>query len=266
MSYGNRRERRKIHLYVYADAPWVPVASIDAEAAELVETDPTQAERFFGNRLVQGLGSFMPESLWDGATTGEPSDDVRVTVGLDGSRSSDWTALRCETFDGYRFTPTYGPDARPTFWDPAQWPDGRIPRGEVSAAVAEVFSRYKVARMYVDPRYFETQVEAWASEYGDEVVLQWATNRVTQMFEALVRYREDLAEKVTRHGDDPTMKLHALAARRIAKPGDRFILGKPSENQKIDLVMADVLAHEAAADQRAVGWSTAESKLIFFTR
>ena len=31
----------------------------DAEADELVETDPTQAERFFGNRLVQGLGAFL---------------------------------------------------------------------------------------------------------------------------------------------------------------------------------------------------------------
>jgi len=54
-----------------------------------------------------------------------------------------------------------------------------------------------------------------------------------------------------------------LAARRIAKPGDRYILGKPSENQKIDLLMADVLAHEAAADERAAGWSQETDSRMF---
>lgn len=54
LSYANKRDRAKIHRIVYADSPWVDPATIDAEAAELVETDPAQAERFFGNRLVQG--------------------------------------------------------------------------------------------------------------------------------------------------------------------------------------------------------------------
>ena len=263
LSYGDKRQRHKIHRYVYADAPWVPVDAIDAEAAELVETDPTQGERFFGNRLVQGLGSFLPEKMWDDATLLEAPAETRVCGGFDGSRSSDWTALRLETVDGHRFTPTYGPDRRPTFWDPSEWPDGRIPRGEVKAAVDEVFRTYAVSRLYVDPRHWETQADEWATEHGDEVVLQWATNRIVPMFEALSRYREDLAEKATTHADDPVMKSHALAARRIAKPGDRYILGKPSENQKIDLLMADVLAHEAAADQRAAGWVAAvDSRMI----
>jgi hypothetical protein len=262
LSYGSKRERHKIHLHVYADAPWVDVKGIDAEAAELVETDPTQAERFFGNRLVQGLGAFLTEALWDGGTA-PASDEVRVCGGFDGSRSDDWTALRLETFDGHRFTPTYGPDDRPTFWRPEEWPDGRIPRGEVKAAVSEVMERYNVGRLYVDPRHWETQTDEWATEYGEDVVVQWATNRITQMFEALVRYREDLAEGLTTHSDDETMKLHALAARKVAKPGDKFILGKPSENQKIDLIMADVLAHEAAADMRSDGWNDSTDSRMF---
>jgi hypothetical protein len=264
LSYGDKRQRHKLHLYVYADAPWVPVEAIDAEAAELVETDPAQAERFFGNRLVQGLGSFLPEAMWDAGNAEEPSTDMRVAAGFDGSRSSDWTALRLETLDGYRFTPTYGPDQRPTFWDPAEWPEGRIPRGEVKAAVDEVFRTYKVARMYVDPRHWETQADEWATQHGDEVVIQWPTNQIGRMHPALLRYREDLAEKVTTHSPDEVMKVHALAARRIAKPGERFILGKPSENQKIDLLMADVLAHEAAADMRAAGWTAepVDSRMI----
>lgn len=258
LSYGNKVDRHKIHVYVYSESPWVNVRDIDAEAAELVETDPTQAERFFGNRLVQGLGSFMPEELWDKTEAPrEVAPGAAITLGFDGSRSGDWTALRAETIDGYRFTPIYGPNDRPTQWNPAEWPHGRIPRSEVDAAVHEMFARYDVHRMYVDPFHWETQADEWASEFGEEVVTLWFTNRATQMYAALVRYIEDTAEGVTSHDGDPSARAHAMNARKRAKTisgiGDAYLLGKPSEHQKIDILMADVLAHEAAADVRATG-------------
>jgi len=265
LSYGNKRERHKIHQFVYADSPWVDVESIDAQAAELVETDPTQAERFFGNRLVQGLGSYMPEKLWDESEAKSPSEERRISLGFDGSRSGDWTALRAETIDGYRFTPTYGPDSRPAFWNPDEW-EGRIPRGEVNAAVAEMFAKFKVARFYVDPRHWETQTDAWALEHGDDVVVPWPTNQTGRMYDALVRFLEDTAEKVTTHDSDPTAKVHAMNARRVAKPGDKYVLGKPSEVQKFDILMADVLAHEAAADMRGDGWSNSVDSRMFVFR
>lgn len=268
LSYANKRDRAKIHRLVYADSPWVDPASIDAEAAELVETDPAQAERFYGNRLVQGLGAYLTESLLDNASDAEVPEGTPVCLGFDGSRSGDWTALRAVTMDGHRFTPTYGPDSRPTVWRPDEWPEGRIPRGEVNAAVADLFTRYRVARMYADPRHFETQIDAWASEHGEDTVVQWPTNSITRMFPALVRYREDMAEALSTHDDDPTYRSHALAARKVAKPGDKFILGKPSEHQKIDVLMADVLAYEARADALAGGWKAdpGRREVICFTR
>jgi hypothetical protein len=253
LSYGNKRERHQIHLHVYADSPWVDPTAIDAEAAELVETDPTQAERFFGNRLVQGLGAFLTDELWSGRVEQVEERDA-IALGFDGSFSADWTALRAETLSGHRFTPTYGPDDRPTIWNPAEW-DGRVPRSEVLAAVDEVFTAFKVARMYVDPRHWETQADQWALEHGEDVVILWPTNSITRMFPALNRYLIDLTEATTSHDDCAITRTHALNARKVAKPGDKFILGKPSEHQKIDALMADVLAHEAASDARAVGWA-----------
>jgi hypothetical protein len=58
-------------------------------------------------------------------------------------------------------------------------------------------------------------------------------------------------------------RTHALNAQRIAKPGDQFILGKPTEGQKIDVLMADVLAHEAAADARSEGWGVDDGPTVF---
>lgn len=262
LDYKKKRDRHKIHVHVYADSPWVDPVGIDAEADELIETDPTQAERFFGNRLVQGLGAFLSEPLWLSAEEAgagvEVTDGAPISLGFDGSFSGDWTALRAETRDGYRFTPTYGPDDRPTIWNPAEW-DGRVPRSEVLAAVSEIFSRYSVARMYVDPRHWETQADQWALEHGEEVVVVWPTNQIGRMFPALDRYLTDLVEGATTHDACPITRTHALNARKLAKPGDKFVLGKPSEHQKIDALMADVLTHEAAADARAAGWGKPQS-------
>lgn len=64
LSYKNKDERRRIHRFVYEGSWWVDLDSIEAEAAELMETDPGQAERFFGNRVVAGAGAWLPKDLW----------------------------------------------------------------------------------------------------------------------------------------------------------------------------------------------------------
>jgi hypothetical protein len=65
LSWKNKRDRRRILKYVYEGSPWVILDSVEAEAMELNETDPAQAERFFGNRLVARAGSWLPDGLWD---------------------------------------------------------------------------------------------------------------------------------------------------------------------------------------------------------
>lgn len=261
LSYKNKRERHKIHLYVYRDSPWVDPEGIDAEAAELVETDPPQAERFFGNRLVQGRGSFIDPELWED-TYGVP-EGTRIALGFDGSSSDDWTALRAETADGVLFTPTYGPDDRPTWWNPAEW-NGRIPRSEVHAAVQEVFARYEVKRMYCDPRDWQTEIDDWSQLFGEEVVVEWPTYAIARMFDGLNRFITDLEQGALKHDDDKQAQIHSLNARKLAKPGDKYILGKPSQKQKIDILMASVLAHEAAADSRSEGWLSTDNRMFVY--
>lgn len=72
LSYKNKQDRHKIHKIVYGDSWWVDLDRIDAEAAELVERDPQQAERFFGNRIVQGIGAWLPDGLWDDTIRAAP--------------------------------------------------------------------------------------------------------------------------------------------------------------------------------------------------
>ena len=65
LSYSTKANRRRIHEYGYEGSWWVNLDSIEAEAAEIMETDPAQAERFFGNRIVAGGGAWLPEGMWE---------------------------------------------------------------------------------------------------------------------------------------------------------------------------------------------------------
>lgn len=252
LSYRNKDERRRIHRIVYRGSTWVDLDSIEGEALELLTRDPAQAERFFGNRVVAGLGSWLDDGLWDSRQVlrPHPPKGTEVCGGFDGSDSDDWTAIRLETRDGWSFTPTYGADKRPTIWNPAEW-GGRIPRGEVHAAWDELAKRYRLRRVYCDPRDWQSEIDRWALLYGTEVFQEWATYRVTPMHDALERSVTDLRSGASTHDGCPITALHVANARKVSHPGQRYILGKPDQHRKIDAAMTDTLAHEAASDWRA---------------
>jgi hypothetical protein len=46
---------------------------------------------------------------------------------------------------------------------------------------------------------------------------------------------------------------HMKNARKVAKPQDKYLIGKPDAQRKIDLARADTLAHTAASDLHLEG-------------
>src|SRR5690625_4097263 len=125
--------------------------------------------------------------------------------------------------------------------------------------------KYILRRCYIDQRHWVIQADEWAAEHGEEIFIQWPTNSITRMHGALDRYLVDLTvEKTTTHDDCAYTKQHAVNAIKVAKPAERYILGKPSPNEKIDVFMSDILAHEAAADHRAAGWPGESVHYVYF--
>lgn len=266
-SYRNKDERRKIHKYVYAGSWWVNLDAIEGLAMELMDKGETaQAERFFGNRRVRGAGSWLQEGQWqEREEAREVPDGTAICLGFDGSDTDDWSGIRAETLDGFQFTPTFGPDHQPTIWNPAKF-GGKVPRIEVHAAWSELATRYKLVRVYCDPPMWKTEVEDWALAYGEEVVIEWATYRTTQMHAALQRVVTDLGTGRLTHDGCPYTRIHMDNARRAARTGERYILTKPSQVEKIDLAMSSTLAHEAAADARAAGWAPKTTRRMVVRR
>ena len=190
----------------------------------------------------------------------EPPDGTPVALGFDGSDTSDWTCLRAETLDGYAFTPRF--QGSPTLWNPDEH-GGRIPRSEVTAAVAEWFGRFEVSRLYCDPPGWRSEIDEWAAIHGDDHVYEWPTYRPVQMHAALERFLTDLTERRIDFDGCPATARHLANAKTSRRTDARYILTKPDRDRKIDAAMATVLAHEAAADARASGWGKKTDSRMF---
>jgi hypothetical protein len=260
------RERRKILKWVYWGAEHIDLAGVEAEALELMEKDPGQAERFYGNRVVAGLGTWISREAWDlRADPQKVPAGTAVVVGFDGSDVDDWTGFRCETRDGYQFTPTF-PDGRPMIWNPADYPSHQVPRLEVSAGLDHIMTTYSVVRVYADPPYWTTETDAWAERYGDKVVLRWYTQRDKPMHAAAERLVVDVAKQDSNftHDGCETTAQHIASARKSPRMSGRYVLSKPGDGRKIDMAIPSVLAHEAAGDVTAAGWPEAVENFAYF--
>ena len=254
-SLKNKRERRKALKVVYGDSWWIDLDRIDAEADELSERDPVQAERFFFNRVVATADSWLDGDLWDSRVEPrEIADGTRIVLGFDGAQYDDFTGFRAETLDGFQFTPTYGADHRPAVWNPASF-GGEAPRGEVNTAMAELMGRYDVVRCYADPPYWQSEIDAWAAEYGDKRVLSWETRRDFQMAAALERLATDITSGDLAHDGCPITAVHVRNARKDRRRNGLVCIRKdrPGSPRKIDMTVASVLCHEAAGDCIAEG-------------
>jgi hypothetical protein len=267
------RERRKILQYVYKGSTHVVLDSVDAEAVEVMERDPGEAERFFGNREVAGLGTWCPRETWTARAA--PRDVLlqeQVVVGFDGSDVDDWTGFRCQTRDGHQFTPEYA-DGEPMIWDPADY-GGQVPRLEVSAALDLIMSTFNVARVYADPPYWESEIDAWAAKYGEQIVFRWYTRRVNQMHAAAERLLTDLRKRDSGFSHDGCQitEAHVTAAKKARRggimPGSdettlKYVLTKPGDGRKIDMAIPSILANQAHGDVTSAGWPTHETSYAY---
>ncbi len=269
------RERRKILNWVYWGAEHIDLDGIEAEALELMEKDPGQAERFYGNREVAGLGTWCSRESWDlRAMPREVKAGEQIVAAFDGSDVDDWTGFRCETRDGYQFTPKF-PDGREMIWNPADYPDHQVPRLEVRAGLDHIMATYAVARVYADPPYWESDLDAWAERHGEKVILRWYTRRVVQMHEAAERLLVDVRKKDSTftHDGCETTGQHVANARKsprgTIRAGDdkhllRYVLAKPGDGRKIDMSIPSILAHQAHGDATTAGWPSNEPSYAFF--
>src|SRR5690606_20304461 len=95
LGYDKKADRRKLQRYGYAGSLHDDLDAIEAEAAELLEKDPAQAERFFGNRMAAGAGVAFDADRWRELARPDlevPAGEL-VVAGVDGARFRDALAI-----------------------------------------------------------------------------------------------------------------------------------------------------------------------------
>ena len=257
LTYRNKRDRARIHRHTYGDSWWVDLDAIEAEAAELLEVDPAQAERFFGNRIRAAEDSAFSIVRWRELHRPDhmPTPGAIITIGVDGARYDDAVALiATDVAEGFQWP--LGIWERPPGSDELY----EHPLPEIDAAMVEAFADWKVWRVYIDPQYIDHLVDLWHGRWGKRIV-SWTTNRPRQMAYALRSYKQAMTSGDLTHNGDEAFAAHIGNTKRrsvnVYDEDHRPMWGiskeAPGSALKIDAAAAGCLSWEARGDAIAAG-------------
>lgn len=188
-----------------------------------------------------------------------PAKGALIVLGFDGSRYDDATALiGTEVETGHQFV------AGRVWEKPFGQIDGQrweVPADEVNAAVAHAFEWWEVWKLYADPPYWETHVDMWAGEYGEERVVKWLTRHWRKIADSCRAYAHAIHDGELSHDGNPDFARHIGNAHK--RPLDMrdednrpvWIIQKerPGSPMKIDAAMGGVLSWQARRDALAAG-------------
>lgn len=219
--------------------------------------DKSFLERVWLNRLVRASERAFDIEKWKTLAEFDyyPKPGSRVTLGFDGSRFHDATALvGTEIATGFQWLIGV--------WErPAKVENWEVPTEEVKRVVAETFDTYDVWRMYCDPPYWESTIAEWAGRYGEQRVVEWWTNRTKQMAYAIRAFHTAITTAEIKHSGDKRLESHlGNAVRAFTKMRDddgnllwTIYKERQDSPHKIDAAMAAILSWEARQHALALG-------------
>jgi hypothetical protein len=210
---------------------------------------PSLSRRFYLNQIVAAEDAWIAPHEYDRLAdeTVVLADGELVTLGFDGSKSDDHSALiGCRVDDGYTFT--LGA------WDPAEH-DGEAPRDEIDAMVVSAFERFRVCAFFSDLHPWESYVDRWAERFGRRLVVKanvrhavaWDMRTRTKEFTVeCERLHDEIVEGVFSHDGNARVRQHFANARRRPNAWGQSVGKEHRESaRKIDAVPATVLARLA---------------------
>ena len=190
------------------------------------------------------------------STAARLQDGDMITLGFDGSRTGDATALiGCRVDDGLiQLLAVWEAPSGGVPWE--------VPTDSVDVALADAMERYRVVRGYFDPPLWRSEIESWAREFGDNAVRKFDTTKV-RMVGAVERFRTDVNARTLHYAGNEVLTRHVLNAQVREARGGGYWLSKerPGSPNRIDAAIAAVLAYEARADALASGETVRKSRV-----
>lgn len=204
------------------------------------------------NIWTAGGETWLPHGAWaDLKVRPAPGPDTRVVLAFDGSYGDDSTALiGCTIPDDDKHHPILWVEG---IWErPPDAPDDwRVPRNEIRAAVHDAMARYDVVELAPDPPKWETDIEDWEDQYGEEVVVRFPTWIRKRMAPACNRFYSAVLEHhlhrpADNAGGDQLARHLGNCVTKTTPEGVVIVKSAKSSPRKIDAAVAAVVAHERA--------------------
>lgn len=224
-------------------ASWQTIELL-AQRLKSPSTLPSQWARFACGIWMAGESWWLTSEDWGAIEVkARLEDGDTIAIGFDGSRYSDATALvACRLEDGL---------VQPLgVWEqPKGAVDWEVPGSAVDACLADAMERYRVVRGYFDPPLWQSEIDAWARDFGDARVTRYPTNR-TRFMASVERFRTDVVAGSFVQGGDERLTAHVLSAQMREARGGYYL--EKQTGEYIDLAIAAVLAYEARCDAVAI--------------
>ena len=254
--------------YAYGESrQWVNLERLVDEIQD-PDTDPSDARRYYLNVAAPSSDWAFDREKWSALNDGVVSEPGSLIVaGFDGARHDDSTALVAADVDT-------GAVWIAGLWErPDHVEDWEVPESEVTDAVADLFGRYTVWRLYGDPPWWETSMASWEARFkGSDrkpAVISWWTNRWRPIGYACRSLASAIRAGAVHHDGDERLTRHMKNAvkRPVAARDDDgrplWTITKPAPGRKIDAAMALVLAWECRNDAIAAGAKKKTRKAVF---
>lgn len=250
-------------LIARGDSTWLPIEDI-IKSILSTKNVITESRRKFLNQVNASEDSWLSPQEWGRcfidmqkylARWGKEFQPLakgdKVTLGFDGSKSNDWTALvGCRVSDGFLFVIKV--------WDPQKF-GGEVPREDVDATVHSAFQRYDVVAFRADVKEFEAYVDQWSRTYKKRMKVNASPNNPVAFdmrgqqkrfaFDC-ERLEDAVLEGEVWHDGNAVLTTHVLNAKRHPTTYDAIAIRKVTKDssKKIDAAVCAVLAFGARQD------------------
>lgn len=233
------------------DSKWLPLDDIVKSVLD-TRNPVTESRRKYLNQVNAAEDSWIAPYEWDACMDPElpPLEKGdRITLGFDGSKSNDHTALvACRVEDGALFLIRT--------WNPEKCPGGVVPREDVDAVVRSMFEAYDVVSFRADVKEFEAYVDQWSRDFKRKMKVNASPNnpiaydmRGQQKRFALdcERFEAAVLDRELVHNGNATLRAHVTNAHRNPTNYDAISIRKASKDskRKIDAAVCAVLAFGA---------------------
>lgn len=230
-------------------ADWMDLESIVLDEIRAPGSKAAENMRYFHNRRWKGENRAIDPLKWDAlADPSRTPSSGRVLVAFDGSdrgEHADDTVLIGWTVEDRPHLFLIDRWRRP----PMAGREYRVPRREVRDRVAEVFEGWDVVELVADPPGWREEIDAWAALHGEARVVEFPTNRPSEMGPAIDRFLEALDRGSFTHDGSAELREYALNALLTKARGrtDQPALAKPTVDAKIDGLVAAIIGYAELA-------------------